>query len=99
MSTMKIVVKEMAVFEQTIRGAKGEFVSRNQVGWVEFPSGELRKIRIGLQRSQEPYKPGVYVLGADSYVVNQYGDLNLSRQIQLVAVAGSVSASPARQAG
>lgn len=49
---------------------------------------EIRKFKIILGRDQSPYAPGVYVIGADSYRVNDFGDLIIGRLVLTPVGAG-----------
>lgn len=98
MSVLKIAIRDASVTERHIRGKNGEFTLREQSGWVEFPSGEVRRIGLTLARHAEAYRPGVYTVGVGSFQVNQFNSLELARQLELVPVA-SGAAGAARVAG
>jgi hypothetical protein len=94
---LKIVIKDASVVEETMRGARGDFTTRRQWGWVELASGELLRVRLSVARGHEPYKVGSYAIGDSSFEVGQYKDLMLSRNLELVPLAAAVG--PAAKAG
>ncbi len=98
MSQLQILIRDASVIERQVQTKNGAQVFREQVGWVDYPSGERRKVRVNVPRAGEPYKPGAYTVGINSYNVNQWGDLELARQLELVP-AVAVAAPLQRQAG
>lgn len=51
---------------------------------------EVQKFNVILGRDQNPYAPGSYVLGADSFRINDFGDLIIGR-LNLSPVGAGVS--------
>lgn len=100
MSVLTIKIRDASVAEREIRGKNGSFTVREQVGWVEFPSGEVRRVKVNLPRHGDAYKVGTYAIGVGSFQVNQFESLELGRQLELVPVASAAVApvSPSRSA-
>jgi len=86
---LKIVIKDPSIETRTLKGQRGEFDVREQTGWIDMPSGERRRLRISLERGVNGYAPGSYTLDEASFEVSEYGDLKLSRQMKLTAVAAA----------
>jgi len=74
---LKVLIKDASVTTSQINGKSGTFESRSQVGWVELPSGETRKLRVRVSKGAMPYSVGAYIVGDDSFTVSQYGDLQI----------------------
>lgn len=69
---------------------------RTQEAWALMGSGEVRKLKLTLNREQAAYAPGVYDIGEESFMVNQFGDLGIGR---LSLILRKATVAPARQAG
>lgn len=95
--TIKITIRDGNVHSESVNGRNGSFTSRRQEGWVTLPSGEVRRVRIRLARENTGYQPGDYVVGPESFMVSQYGDLQLG-SLQLLKASVGVAGS-ARVAG
>lgn len=92
---IKIKIENGSVISENINGKNGSFVSKRQEGWVDLPGGERRRIRIRVPRDHAGFAPGEYMIGPGSFVVSQYGDLQLGT-LELVAVRPAQTApSPA----
>jgi len=87
--SLVIEVKDASVEESTVNGSNGSFQTRRQFGWVQMPNGETRKVRIRLDRQAKPHAVGRYTVGPASFVVGQYGDLQLGTLELLPLVAGA----------
>lgn len=84
---LKVQIKDSSVERATVNGKNGSFTSERQVGWVELPSGETRRIRVRVQDGKS-YPVGEYTVGEGSFIVSQYGDLQLGA-LQLIPVIKS----------
>lgn len=72
---------------------------RTQEAWAVFASGEVRKVKLPLNREQAAYPPGVYDLDLDnSLALNGYGEFQIGR-VQLAPRKAAIVQGPARQAG
>lgn len=68
---------------------------RTQEGWAILQSGEVRKVKLTLNREQNAYEPGVYDLDEASFAINNWGELAIGR----VVLKPRQKASAARVAG
>jgi hypothetical protein len=73
---LKIEIRDASVDRATVNGKNGSFTSERQTGWITLPSGETRKVRVRVQNGKA-YPVGAYNLSDDSFVVSQYGDLQV----------------------
>lgn len=63
---------------------------REQTGYVHIPPNKYpQPIKITLEDDAQPYQPGKYQLGDNSFFVGRYDDLQM--RPRLVPVAASVS--------
>lgn len=87
---MKIVVNsaEFEVRSGTSKAGK-PYQLRVQQGFMHH-AGEVRKFNIILGRDQTPYAPGNYTIGADSFSVNDFGDL-IIRRLNLSPIGAGVT--------
>jgi len=84
---MKIEVRSSAVSTKSGTGKNGKpYNIREQECRVEM-NDEVRKVRLTLADDAQPYAPGVYALADSSFIVNQYGGLEIGRAA-LVPVKG-----------
>jgi len=80
---MKVEIKSTATTKKSGTSAKGRaYEIVEQEGWVTC-NGEYRRLRIGLADGAHPFAPGEYTLGEGSFLINQYGQLEVGR-IELV---------------
>lgn len=84
-----VEIKDSSVEESTVNAKNGTFQTRRQVGWIQLPNGETRKIRVRLDRGSKPYPVGKFTVGSGSFTVSQYGDLQLGTLELLPVVAGA----------
>lgn len=73
--------------ESTFNGRNGSYQVRRQVGWIQLPNGETRRIRVRLDRATKPHGVGRFAVGPGSFTVSEYGDLQLGT-LDLVPVSG-----------
>lgn len=92
---MKIEIKPgtSATVQTGTRKDGKAFSLRVQEAWLHA-GGEIRKLRITLNREQEAYGAGLYEIDEGSYGVNRWGDLEirfltLKRAVQPAKVAGA----------
>lgn len=67
--------------------AKDDKPSRNiyeQIAYVYLGGKFPVEMKISLEKNQAPYAPGIYTMHSSSFVVNQYGALELKRFGQLI---------------
>jgi len=77
---INIEVKSGGVFEKTVRGKDGrEYLIREQYGWVDLGKPYPQEVRISLDRAQDPYSAGEYVMDRSCLYVDRYGKLSLGR--------------------
>jgi hypothetical protein len=75
-----IEVKSGAVSEKTVRGKDGrEYLIREQAGWVDLGKPYPQEVRISLERGQEGYAAGEYLMDQSCLYVDRYGKLSLGR--------------------
>jgi hypothetical protein len=75
-----IEVKSGAVSEKTVRGKDGrEYLIREQGGWVDLGKPYPQEVRISLERGQEGYAAGQYLMDESCLYVDRYGKLSLGR--------------------
>jgi len=87
---LKIQVKSTAVQLREGTSGKGKPYSINeQEAWCDLPNGERRRVKISLEAKKPPYAVGDYVLSPESFMVDQYGQLNLGRITLQPVVAGA----------
>lgn len=84
---MKIEVKSVATTKKSgVAKATGKpFEITEQEGWIDFPSGERRRVKIALEDGANPYPIGAYGLSDESFFVNGFGGLEIGR-LRLQAV-------------
>lgn len=88
--------------EQSGKTKDGKAYSlRVQQGWLITSDGEVRKLKLTLNREQAAYEPGVYDLDDSCFTVNNFGELGIDRyRISLKARPAVKPATIAgRQAG
>lgn len=88
--SIKILIQDASVETAMVNGKNGQFQTQRQTGWLDLPSGERRKIRLRVPQGGKPWVVGAYVLGDNSFIVGQYGDLQIGA-LELLPV----SATPA----
>jgi len=75
-----IEVKSAAVMEKTVRGKDGrEYLIREQTAWADIGKPYPQEVRISLEKGQEPYPVGQYVMDPACLYVDRYGKLTLGR--------------------
>lgn len=89
---LKIVIKSSEVHARKINSKGREIEFRDQDGFLHH-NEEVRKIRVPLGRDQSPYAPGNYTVSADSFRVNDYGDLAVGRLVLSPLGAGVTKAA------
>lgn len=88
---IKVEIRDALVERATVNGRNGSFTSERQVGWVQLPSGETRRIRVRVSDGKA-YVPGLYSVSDDSFIVSQYGDLQLGA-LKLLPIGAVASAA------
>lgn len=58
-----------------------------QEGWVNMPNGEVRRLQLLLQDGARPYQVGDYQLAPESFVVGDFGRLEIGRLVLVPAAA------------
>jgi hypothetical protein len=91
---IKLKVVDGVVQERQVQARGQSFTSREQYAWLDLPSGERRKVRVRVDRGQQPYAPGEYTVADESFVVGEYGDLQLGFALKLERIQ-----QPAKLAG
>lgn len=81
----RIIVKHAQVEERAINGKNGRQVIRSQTAALDLGNGYELPFRVGLGQNAA-YQPGEYDIDPRSYKLNDYGDLELSRYVDLVPV-------------
>ena len=89
---IRVDIRDASVEEVSMNGRNGSYQVRRQYGWVALPSGEVRKVRLRLAQGVKPHAVGSYLLGDASFVVGEYGDLQLGNLELLPAPAVEVPA-------
>ena len=82
------VIKSAAVHEET--NQKTGSIIRSQTAGLDLGNGFQLPFRVGLGKRQA-YQAGEYDIDPKSFSLNQYGDLQLGKYVDLV----SLSAKPA----
>jgi hypothetical protein len=95
---IKIEIRSTEVTTRTIPYKGESFDVREQNGIVES-NDERRKVRFRIPKNAPPYAPGFYTIGADSYVINNYGEIGLGRVLTLVPLRAAAPAPSAARAG
>jgi len=76
---MKIEVKSTATTEKSGTSKTGRaYTIREQEAWVSL-NGEYRRLRFALKDGANAYPVGEYTLGEGSFVINQFGGLEVVR--------------------
>ncbi|MEQ1511615.1 MAG: single-stranded DNA-binding protein [Lysobacteraceae bacterium] len=78
-----VIVKNANVTEKQINGKSGPAIIRRQMACIDQGDGYEMPFSVGLGQ-RAPYPPGRYVIDPKSYSVNQYGDLQLNRYVDLL---------------
>jgi hypothetical protein len=79
-------VKNAHVEERSVNGKNGPMLIRRQMASIELANGYEQPFSVGLGRNP-PYPPGQYDIDPRSFAVNQYGDLQLGRYVDLIPLA------------
>ena len=82
------VTGELVETTRPRKDGSGSWTARNQRAVVFLPGMKYPvSFVLSLRDRQEPYALGVYVMAADSFYVNGYGDLRISpRLVKVEAV-------------
>jgi hypothetical protein len=97
MSTLVIQIKAASATAREINTKNGKKKVAEQVGFIEM-NDEVRKVRvpIDIEGGQVPYPVGKYTLGASSFQVGKYNDLEINRyEMSLVPLVATVSPAKA----
>lgn len=89
-----INVKNAQVEERSINGKNGKSIIRSQMAALDLGNGYELPFRIGLGQNA-PYQPGLYDIDPKSFGLSDYGDLTLSRYVDLVPLAHKPAAKAA----
>lgn len=82
---LRIEVKSTALkLREGVSGKGKAYAFNQQEAWIDMPNGERRKLTLTLDTKAQPYAPGTYELAPESFGVDQFGTLELSR-VHLVA--------------
>lgn len=84
---MRLEIKsdQVETFEGVAAKTGKPFSMRIQYAFVAMNDGEIRKVRIILDRDQPAYKRGFYRLHEDSFTVGNYGDIQVRPVLEPVA--------------
>jgi len=91
----RIIVKNAQVEERTINGKNGPSIIRSQMACIDLGNGYEQAFRVGLGKNP-PYPAGEYDIDPRSFVIGKFGDLELSRYVDLVPM--TVKPAPASKA-
>lgn len=80
-----IIVKNAEVEERAINGKNGRQIIRSQTAALELGKGYALPFRVGLGQNS-PYPPGEYDIDPRSFKLSPFGDLELSRYLDLVPI-------------
>jgi len=75
---VKIQIKSLDVDVRQVTSKGRTYNFRSQTGFL-YVDEEVRKFRVPLGDSQSPYAIGSYVIGEESFSVNEFGDLGIKR--------------------
>jgi Helix-destabilising protein len=87
-----VIVKNLEVIEKQVNGKSGPVIIRRQMACIDQGNGYETPFSVGLGQ-RAPYPPGRYVIDPKSYSVNQYGDLQLNRYVDLIPAEHKPAAS------
>lgn len=90
---MPVIRVKSAAVEERHNEAKGT-IHRSQTVGLDLGNGFELPFRVGLGKRQ-PYQPGEYDIDPKSFSLSQYGDLTLSRFVDLVPL-GAPKPAPAK---
>jgi hypothetical protein len=79
----RIIVKNAQVEERSVNGKNGPSILRSQMACLDLGNGYEQAFRIGLGKNP-PYQPGEYDIDPKSFTLGRYGDLELSRYVDLL---------------
>lgn len=80
---LKIKIASAVAESRQINTRNGAMTLVSQPGSVALPNGEVRNIRVPLRNGRAPYAPGDYTIAPTSYGVSEYGDLIITRELEL----------------
>lgn len=87
---LKIQIASATSTQRSFATKNGQMTFSEQEAFIDLPNGERRKIRVPLRGGRPPYAVGAYTVGDVSYTVGQYGDLQISRDLELAPFPASV---------
>ena len=91
----RVSVKNAQVEERQINGKNGPMLIRRQMASIDLGNGYEQPFSVGLGQ-RPPYPPGIYDIDPRSFSTNTYGDLALSRYVDLVSVDHKPAAAVAK---
>lgn len=91
----RIIVKNAQVEERQITGKNGPSIIRSQMACIDLGNGYEQAFRIGLGKNAA-YPAGDYDIDPRSFKLSNFGDLELSRYVDLVPM--TVKPAPAQPA-
>ena len=86
-SVLKIRVSAAVAESRSINTRNGSMTLVSQPASVALPNGEVRNIRVPLRNGRAPYGPGEYSVADSSYGVSEYGDLIITRELELAPLS------------
>jgi hypothetical protein len=73
-----ITIKDGKVNERGGEKDGRKWSRREQEGWVTLGNGEVRRIKLGLNKDQPAHAPGDYTLAPGDFYINDYSELGVS---------------------
>lgn len=64
-----------------------------QCAFIHNGGAYPREIKLSLNDHKDAHKVGFYNIGAESFIVSEYGDLRLARNLELIPEANSLKAA------
>lgn len=92
----KIIIRTAVAIPRSIRGKNnGPSFNFNEQNAAIMKDGEdfPHPFRIRLDDNQPPYPAGEYTVHGSSFVVGQYGDLQMGRRVVLVPISTAPAAA------
>lgn len=91
---LQIEIKGTEITSKTFqKRAGGTGTIFEQVGWLDLPSGERRRVVVNPPGEREPYPVGLYVISDESFYVDQFGGIGISRLKLIKVEAAKVRAA------
>ena len=79
-----IEVEEETVAERKVQSERGDFLIREQPGWLRVPDERYpQRVTLQLKDGQAPHKTGVYIVLPSSVIIDRFGQLRFKRNLDL----------------